>query len=296
MLLLGHRGVSDPFYSGATMPLPKQTIGRLGATSSFEAATIRLLAGCADVVERSGATLVAQRTNLMVLGTASVRVQTEGGVRQLLRRMDLDWRAVDSHLRRNLRHQRYFKQVAFELIEYFVRTKQGEHTLAFLHSYRLLERISFVFPLLYAVRSDEYTGAFAALREYFKGGVESELALLRKFQDQSIDSADRQAPSHFDFSNLDRDFSRPSFEVVKRCTPASEIASDTYPTLSFSSGALLSLMINLRNRYFHFSSSNETNISLDEIGNSDDFFGLLNGSFINWLGVIFLASLTARIR
>lgn len=295
-LAIGQKGVVDPCFGGPWSPLPRQTISQLGPTSSYEAATIRLLLGTANIVDAAGGVLVVQRTNMMVLGKARTRVRTENGVRQLIGRMGLDCGSLDVHLRKSLIHQNYFNKILLELIEFFCRARKGNHTLAFLHAYRLLERMAFVFPLLYAVRSASYPGAFSTLKEFFKGGVDSELALLRKFQNEALDASQREAPSDLDFSAIEPAVAHAAFAVVRRCVGDSDVLSDAFPVLTIKSGSLLSLLINIRNRYFHFSVSNEANISVDEIGDSDDFFEVINDSVLNWLAVVFLAVLAERVR
>lgn len=289
-------GVVDPFYDGVLAPLPQQTIRRLGVASSYEAGTIRLLMGCADIRDGAGAVICAQRKNFLVLGSPTVRVRTDTGVGMALLRLGVGWKSVDKHLKRSLIHQAYYKEILAELVQFFIRSTQDEHTLAFLHSYRLLERISFVFPLLFAVRSANYTNAFSALKEYFKGGVDSELGLMRKFQDGSIDTSSKDAPCELDFGSLDASVSRSCFDVARRCVPDGDVLSDVAPVLEIKSQALLALLINLRNRYFHYSVSKAANISTSEVGDSDDFFGVVNGALLNWLGVLYLAVLNERTR
>jgi len=257
---------------------------------------IRLLSGSANITDSAGVLLAKQRINYMLLGAPKNKMRTEGGVNQCLARIGLDSVEVNRHLRNNLGHQGYYKSIAIELVEFMVRRQAGEETLAFLHAYRFLEKISFVFPLLYAVRSSKYTAAFTTLREYFKGGVESELGLLRKFQENSIDRTSRETPCTLDFSSLDALVSQSAFRTVGRCVPDAYVVSDAFPNLTLQSGGLLDLLINLRNRYFHSSVSNEANISVDEIGDSDEFFAVVNVALMNWLGHIFASVLSERLR
>jgi hypothetical protein len=289
-------GVFDPFYRGALSPLPQQTIRRFGATSSYEAGMIRLLMGCADICDASGVSIFTQRKNFLVLGFPQVRVKTDTGVGMTLSRLGLSWQGVDRHLRRSLIHQAYYKEVLAELVQFFLRSDQGEHTVAFLHAYRILERISFVFPLLFAVRAANYTSAFTSLKEYFKGGIDSELKLMRKFQDSSIDASTKDAPCVLDFGGLDASITRSCFDVARRCVSDGDVVSDVAPVLEIKSQALLTLLINLRNRYFHYSVNESANISVSEIGDSDDFFEIVNSSLLNWLSVLYLAVLTERIK
>lgn len=296
MLVVGSKGIVDPFFSAALLPLPQQLVTRLGATSSYEAGVIRLLSGSANIADSAGVLIAKQRVNYMLLGAPKNKMRTEGGVTQCLLRIGLEASEVNKHLRRNLGHQGYYQAIALELLEFMVRRSRGQETLAFLHAYRFLEKISFVFPLLYAVRSAKYTAAFSTLREFFKGGVESELALLRKFQESSIDRTSRETPCSLDFSTLDALVSESAFRTVERCVPESVVVSRAFPNLVVQSGGLLDLLINLRNRYFHSSVSNDANISVAEIGDSDEFFAVVNLALMNWLGHIFASVLSERLR
>lgn len=296
MLSVGGRKLSDPYFKGPFSPLPQQVITQLGGGSSFEAAMIRLLMGAADLHSESGDLILKQRTNYMVLGCERSKVRTESGIRQALKRLGISAEELDALLRRGLTHQGYYKSVVSELIEYFIRDSKRQSTVAFLHAYRLLERVSFVFPLMYAARSAKYPEAFAALKAYFKGGLESELALLRKFQDSSIDASYADVPVDLDFSTLEASVVRTAMSAAKRCVANDDIVSDVSPILTIRSGGLLALLINVRNRYFHSSVSNEANISVVEIGDSDAFFSVLNRPVMNWLSILILNTVVERLK
>lgn len=296
MLVVGTKGIVDPFYSAAFPPLPQQLVTRVGATSSYEAGVIRLLSGTANIADSTGVLLTKQRINYMLLGAPRNRIRTESGVTQCFLRIGLDAAEINAHLRRNLAHQSYYRSIAVELVEFMTRRSRDEDTLAFIHAYRFLEKISFVFPLLYAVRSAKYTAAFSTLKEFFKGGVDSELGLLRKFQESSIDRTSRETPCSLDFSTLDALVSESAFRAARRCVPDATVVSGAFPHLVIESGGLLDLLITLRNRYFHSSVTNDANISVAEIGDSDEFFAVFNTALMNWLGHIFASVLSERLR
>ena len=48
-----------------------------------------------------------------------------------------------------------------------------------------------------------------------------------------------------------------------------------------------SLIINIRNRFFHLFSANRHNINADEIYNTDSFFELINSNIASWFAVIY---------
>lgn len=291
------RALKDPFNSNEAPLRPQQSVCLITTTSSYEAGVIRLLLGTVDICDLNGTTVVAQRLNYFVLGLRNHGGRSIRGVQDALRAVGLGSKQVDGHLRLTLSHQDYFREVLLELVEYFARTASQNHTMAFIHLYRFLERISFALPLLFAMRSTNYVGAFTSLKQYFQGGVESELSLLKKLQENAIDSTLRDAGTKLEFGHLPADEASKAYNVVRRFLAHDEILSvSVNDNIEVKSGALLGLLITLRNRYFHFSVSNSTNIATSEIYDVDSFFEIVNRPLMNWLAVIFLNILVQRIK
>lgn len=291
--------LSDPFYSGSFPLLPQQSICAIdsGVRSSNEAKFIRLLAGTLTISDRGGSQVCNQKRNFLVLGAPQRTIRSTAGLRLMLKALGLDWRQVDRHLARSLSHQDFFKHALAELTEFFVRSEVGSHTLAFLHAYRLMERIAFVFPFLYASRSGNYVSVFSTLRDYFKGDKESEIGFFKTMQSRAIDQASREAPVKFDFSSLGLLGGKCCAVIVRSIDPAAISSGGTgLNHVEFKAEQLMPMLINLRNRYFHYSVSNPSNIAVEEIGDSDQFFGVVNSSIMNWIGVVFLAVLQERLK
>lgn len=200
-------------------------------------------------------------------------------------------------LGQTLQQRKYYSDLLAEVMHYFLRTRRGEHSLAFLHCYRFLEHIAFAFPILYASRSANFINAFGALKEFFSGPTsEGELQFFEKFIEAAIDPAIRGQSVSVEFGAIDPAFAIKGFNVVKNQFKPTEIISENSGvTLEVRCQGLTSACVNLRNKFFHFRATQSGNISVNQIGMPDDLFGCLNKHFFNWLAVIYFETLRHRI-
>jgi hypothetical protein len=250
--------------------------------------------GTANIIEESGKVLKI-RSNLFILGAPHVVAKSTSGVKKALTSLSMNHQQIDKHLRLTLPHQNYFRDTAAELIEHLILTNAGRSTQAFIHIYRMIERIAFVFPMLFAARSTNYTSAFSTLKSYFDDGVQSELKLLRKFQDEAIEQSILDSPIKIDLAHLDQLLIPLIHSTLINNIESGDLSSNTPTEIIFRAGGILSLIIQLRNRFFHYSVSNPKNISILDLGDSDVFFSIINEPAINWIGVIFFYLLESRI-
>lgn len=62
-------------------------------------------------------------------------------------------------------NRKLYEEILLEFSNYFYQTEQKSHTAAFIFLYRILERLSFSVPLLYASTSKDYYATFDDLKK-----------------------------------------------------------------------------------------------------------------------------------
>lgn len=189
-------------------------------------------------------------------------------------------------------NRRFYSELLAELLHFFAQSNKGSHTAAFVFLYRTLERISFAVPLMYAATERDYCKTFKDLQN-FLDAKSGELGFFKKFINAGnfIDTGRLNilydvnivSPSGFtsDFYNaLDTLF---TFDQSNQGIHQFK--------LKFSK--IGDLLITLRNRFFHFRAGDgQPNITLIDVPNTDEFFGVINDVFISYLSVIVLEIIT----
>jgi hypothetical protein len=277
--------------------LPKQSINVLNTACTEENLLIRLLLGTVKIIHAASGKEITQNINYSVLGLPIVKARKYKFIQAALSTYEISTHDVDNLLRKTLNQRQYYAELLSESCNYFYRTIQGEHTLAFLHIYRFLEHISFAFPMLYAARTSDFSGAYAALKEYIGEEDKKELAFFRTFVNSSIHSDLREETSTFSFTSIPNPYKRTIYTAVKAQIDGESIKSSAPDTeLVVKNEAILGLCINLRNRYFHFTATNRKNISTAAIGDPDTMFKIVNPAILNWLSIIYFETLKHRLR
>lgn len=200
-------------------------------------------------------------------------------------------------LQKTLNQRNYYGDLLAEALHFFLRTRRGEHALAFLHCYRFLEHIAFAFPMLYASRSPNFVKAFAQLKDFFSGATsEGELRFFERFIEASLDLAVREQTISIDFGSVDPAFAVKTFSVVKnQFKPADVVSENVGVSIEVKCQGLTSACANLRNRFFHFRATEPANISVNAIGVPDQMFEAVNNHIFNWLSFIYFETLKHRV-
>jgi hypothetical protein len=271
-----------------------QDILEFGEVSSHEAGLILLLSGAADVLDRAAHVAVMQRQNLGVLGAPNVGPVRQAKLEEALLATELDLDALNRYLRKGVRQQAYYREISLEIVHFFFQRRNGRHTLAFLHLYRFLERIAFVFPITYAISSTDFKGTFSALKAYFAGDKGGELGFFARFQDAVLDPSLLSAPAEFDFDGL---ASQSRAYAIARGLVKDDDVIDSKPesSMTLRFGAVAKFAIELRNRFFHAGSGHPGNISLIDVADPDAFFGRVNEHVANWFAVVYFQTLISKV-
>jgi hypothetical protein len=275
----------------------RQSIGYVNEAVSAELILIRALVGTVSIEHCPTGTTWNPTQVFAILGCPSSPVsQRQELVEFFEQKLAIDAAALDSALRRNLRHEGFYLDLVGELLHYLWRSEQGRHTLAFIHIYRYLERISFAFPMLYAARTSDFRSAYTSIQQYFGGASDKgELAFFRKFQETSIEEQLRSARVRLDLSQVPNELQSRTYQLLRRFLSDEFISEQPDSYIEIECRSILGLLINLRNRFFHFNSNHDNNITALDLADSDLLYSVVNDIFLNWLGVIQIEILRHRL-
>ena len=187
-------------------------------------------------------------------------------------------------------NRKFYQDVLIEFSHYFIQTHRKCHTVAFIHLYRLLERMAFSAPLLYCKASTDYYGTFDDLKTLFNGiDKAGELGFLKKFLNQGklIDAVLLDSTYRLDFSahvdkiqhwkSLSEHFN--DFVTKDKATHQFEVKFRE----------MIGLTTTIRNRFFHLRTGDgQKNISIQSLGDPNDFFSEVNKAVSSFIAMIAL--------
>ena len=191
-----------------------------------------------------------------------------------------------SFFRTDRRNTEIYKLFLYEITNFFV-AKNKSATEAYLHLYRALEFISYSFPMIYAANSRNYKGSYQHLKECLSGEKTGELRFFQRFlkvlfnNETTLNYWFEMNISSVELQQIQREF----------CSIFDQINGFEY---DFSTSVLkvrfrymMTLFIEIRNRYFHMLSGQRT-ANFESIDyDINDLLNGINESLLNWLTVIF---------
>ena len=184
----------------------------------------------------------------------------------------------------------FYHNLLQELTFYFFYTTEKQHQAAFVNLYRILEYISYSFPLLHSSHFGNYLGSFEAFRSYFTDVKTSEISFFDKFIENLY-----RGTAYLSYTT-DFDFSQPDITIANACYDAFfgltkrtnwTTANRATFTLSIENRHLIHLFRNTRNKYFHFAVGGSRNIQTTDLKDPDFFFEQINSKYLNWIGFIY---------
>ncbi|WP_284603307.1 hypothetical protein [Dickeya dadantii] len=165
---------------------------------------------------------------------------------------------------------------------------QNHHTKAFIHIYRAYEHLAYSFPLVFVATATSYERSYQTLKQYFKDGGDSELKFGKQFMMDNVDSL--MLDSIVKIDNNDGYFGK----VVSKLS--SNNAFDITPSyVSFPLKATWDMVIEIRNRYFHYLAGMGNSFGSEFFFDSDEFFRLINKPALNLLASMYFSILTKKL-
>lgn len=176
----------------------------------------------------------------------------------------------------------FYRELLLEFSHFFLQTKQGHHVTAFVHLYRILERISYSVPLLYCRTFKEFSATFDMLKKLI-GDSSGELGLFKKLVTDEV---------FIDKNILDTEYDI-SFGTKKFYKAVTTRFADFSMTDAIAFNAQIqfrhvgSLLVVMRNRFFHARTGDgQNNMLLGEIHDPDGFYLTVNEIFCSYLSII----------
>lgn len=260
----------------------------LNKTSYVEAKLIRLILGTCQVKSNNADITLNQNKNYCnALGTLNTN-PTSRTFKNLVSPLTLS--DIDKYLQK-VKNTNYLliNDLLVEFSYFFLNENKGNHTSAFIHLFRILEFISYSFPLIHASTSKNYYGTFNSLKKFFTqdGG---ELSFLIKFVNKLFET-DPILNTEVDIEvryTIKPEVQTKIYKSYKRVLMSDKITfDDSTETFSFEYQYFIELIRSLRNRYFHFAVGGQKNIRSTEIEYPDIFFKQINDCAVNWLSIIY---------
>lgn len=192
------------------------------------------------------------------------------------------------------RNKDFYDNLNNEFLNFHYNTYKENHTIAFLHLYRILEYTSYTFPLLYAVSTKDFSSSFESLKTLFSGDKDKgELKVYKDFINEIFGKDKYYSRISIDInitSDLPEYNQRIYNTLIKICDK--EIfdlnKNQKFSKLAIKFTEFSSFIITVRNRFFHLKNSQSNNIHSIDIVDSEHFFKLINGKCAYFISMITL--------
>lgn len=186
----------------------------------------------------------------------------------------------------------FFQTFNDELIEFVLNQTKQKYTNAFVNIYRMLEHISYAFPLVYTSKTLDFKKTYRDLRSFFAEDRSiGELKFFSNFLNKSL-ADPTLLNSEFKISLTGPDYQKQKFyDVISNICKRNKIpildSSIENEVLIIEWKNVSNLIVNVRNGYFHYLNDNPNVISSDDIIDADLFFEKLNSCFMHWFTVLY---------
>jgi len=194
----------------------------------------------------------------------------------------------------SIRNKDFFQRFENEVLNYLYYQNKKSFTTAYVYIYRILELISFSFPLIYASKTYDFKHTFNALKEFYennKGANSGELGFLKSavysmFKDH--DFLTTSVDIELDFE--DEETQSIIYNAIYNVTKPDFYHTDTIDNrrLAIKFGEVSSFIASLRNRFFHLFNRGDKNLESSDLIDSDMFFSKINDPLFGWLSVLYL--------
>lgn len=193
----------------------------------------------------------------------------------------------------NNNNRGFYDEILKEYYSYFFETKKDNHTIAFIHIYRILERIAICLPLVHASCSNDYKGVFNDLKKYILDDKTGELKVLKKFVSTFIENSILKSNYTLEITSLPYNWHENYFEAISKFNLHD--SNNPFSQITFKYENIIELIIKIRNAYFHALTGANNSFKADEIIYSQDFFKILNPLCCNWLSYLIIQIMKLEI-
>lgn len=191
----------------------------------------------------------------------------------------------------------FHRRLLNEYTNFAFHQSQKSFTTAFIYLYRILEMISIPFPSIYLSKMSDFNLAFKFIKdctssELTKDNSKGELGVFKTFVHKIFENdpiKDFNIEIKIDSSKFSSEVQKSYYILLKNMSEKAlnEAGCTEFENISLKFIEMSSIVINIRNRFFHLFSANRHNIDSDEIYNTDTFFELINPHIASWFAVLY---------
>lgn len=178
---------------------------------------------------------------------------------------------------------RIYNQMLHEFSMGFLKLENSP-LACFVHLYRLLESISYCFPLLYLSASNDFKGTYAYLKEFLTEG-KGELKFFESFQ-KKILNYDENVEAQIEISVLSHSLIQFIHALCQQEKNNNIFIDIPNSLIRMTYKDIIGFSISIRNRFFHGKSGGRDNFYSNKY-DPNDLFELINPYLINMISYIF---------
>ncbi len=252
----------------------------------------RLFSGNIDIIHKNSNTKIKQRIDNTTFPAKVINVNSRyfDNFIEGIKTKDLN----NYFYNVKYKNKKFYNSILNELSNYYYQRNRNSFTTSFIYAYRLLEAISYGFPLIYASKTKDFEKSYKALNSFFsKNEKAGELAFFRQFLNvlfKDTEYLELTVDVDLRIENIDFETRKLFYEIFRKTIDKERyIVSETENTeLQFKFLHFFNVIISLRNKYFHFLKGGwQENITSLEMIEPDLFFSIINDKIINWIGLVF---------
>jgi hypothetical protein len=262
---------------------------KISETPSSESILFRLLLGTLDLKNNQSENLFKQKITYTKITDNFTENPNPNPILDWLNN-EIGLTDLDLYFKKNRRNKNLFDELLIEFSLYFLFKNRGSSTTAFLHLYRALEYMSYSFPISYSSRVNGFYTSFDTFKDFFTSKDQGQLKFFREFINAFFDKSLLVCKTTIDTYVDDEIYDKQKKKIIEKLCKGFDYQDDGV-IIKIEYKYLLDFMVTLRNRFFHFQSDRNENISNINF-NSELFFESLNDKFANWLSMIYLEILT----
>lgn len=260
----------------------------ISSTTTYDILLLRILTGNVKIYSKKLNKEINLEKNYFSFPFESVNRKSTKQLREFLNPFSFDQyiKFSKKYYPRNLN---FYNNLLQEITFYFYYSNEGQHQAAFVNLYRILEYISYSFPLIHSSNFGNYIGTFEAFRKYFTD-TNSEITFLDRFIENLFrGTVYLSLSTDFQFTHTDSIIANNCFDAFQRLHSGTWLLSNkATQSLSIENKHVISLFKNTRNRYFHFAiGSGQKNIRNTDLKDPDFFFEKINSKFLNWICFVY---------
>ncbi|WP_321366125.1 hypothetical protein [Pseudomonas extremaustralis] len=290
------RTVSYEFSEKPGSPFTSESPFLIGQNTHEFAMIFRVISGSCHITNLNTENTIVLKTNYFF---GDLRENSSGdltfldGLDEGLALSDYETQIAST----GFKNRKFYKSFLAELASCIYHEEAERHTAAFVHLYRSYEHLSYAFPMIYASRTEDYVGTFENLRQWLSSTNSDGNVGELKFHKNFIASLFKGLPELQTTIDIDINtkqeyresiFKALAEKVIGWNSPAKYTPGTKFPDkLAIPFVDHHSFLVNLRNRFFHYSNGRSDNIGLDDIVEADLLFSFVNKVTLNYIATIF---------